>query len=282
MPNTSRFSVPCPGRRDSVRCIGAPVFAFPQVIALASLAASDIRSSTFPTAFGHETKQQEISGNRGRPGDRPRHRGDVRPGGRDRLHRRRQRGDRRGGRSKTARDGHQGPFLPLNVSLEADWQRAVKQIEDETGGLDILVNNAGINIRKVIEEISAEGLDQMYNVNVKGPFLGIKYALPVMKKIGGGSIINMSSVCGLIGHMYTPEAYTTTKGAVSLTRAVASRYGKFNIRCNSINPSTADTPLVREMLKDPERKKERLGEVPLGRMASMQDIAEAALYLMLG
>ena len=90
----------------------------------------------------------------------------------------------------------------------------------------------------------------------------------------------MSSVCGLIGHMYTPEAYTTTKGAVSLlTRAVASRYGKFNIRCNSIDPSTADTPLVREMLKDPERKKERLGEVPLGRMASMQDIAEAALYL---
>ena len=91
-------------------------------------------------------------------------------------------------------------------------------------------------------------------VNVKGPFLGIKHALPLMKENGGGSIINMSSVCGLIGHMYTPEAYTTTKGAVALlTKAVASRYGKFNIRCNSINPSTADTPLVREMLKDPER-----------------------------
>lgn len=175
--------------------------------------------------------------------------------------------------------GTRATFLPLNVSQESDWQRAVKQVEDDTGGLDILVNNAGINIRKAIEEMSAEELDQMYDVNVKGPFLGIKYALPVMKK-NGGSIINMSSVCGLIGHMYTPEAYTTTKGAVSLlTRAVASRYGKFNIRCNSINPSTADTPLVREMLKDPERKKERLGEVPLGRMASMQDIAEAALYL---
>ena len=143
-----------------------------------------------------------------------------------------------------------------------------------------MVNNAGINIRKVIEEMSADELDQMYNVNVKGPFLGIKYALPVMKKDGGGSIINMSSVCGLIGHMYTPEAYTTTKGAVALlTKSVASRYGKFNVRCNSINPSTADTPLVREMLKDPERMKERLGEVPLGRMASLQDIAEAALYL---
>jgi NAD(P)-dependent dehydrogenase (short-subunit alcohol dehydrogenase family) len=171
-------------------------------------------------------------------------------------------------------------FLPLDVAEEADWQRAVQQIEDETGGLDILVNNAGINIRKVIEEMSAAELDRMYAVNIKGPFLGIKYALPAMKRIGGGSIINMSSVCGLIGHLYTPEAYTTTKGAVSLlTRAVAARYGKFNIRCNSINPSTADTPLVQEMLKDPERRKERLGEVPLGRMASMQDIAEAALYL---
>ena len=120
----------------------------------------------------------------------------------------------------------------------------------------------------------------MYAVNIKGPFLGIKNVLPIMKKGGGGSIINMSSVCGLIGHLYTPEAYTTAKGAITtLTKAVASRYGKFNVRCNSINPSTADTPLVRELLKDPERKRERIGEVPLGRMASLQDIAEAAVYL---
>ncbi|MEM9356771.1 MAG: glucose 1-dehydrogenase [Pseudomonadota bacterium] len=182
--------------------------------------------------------------------------------------------------AKLREAGVTATFLPLNVVAEADWQRTIKKIEDDTGSLDILVNNAGINVRKVIEEMSAEELDQMYNVNVKGPFLGIKYVLPVMKRIGGGSIINMSSVCGLVGHMYTPEAYTTTKGAVALlTKAVASRYGKFNIRCNSINPSTADTPLVREMLKDPERMRERLGEVPLGRMASLQDIAEAALYL---
>ncbi len=176
--------------------------------------------------------------------------------------------------------GCNATFALLDVSKEADWQRVFAEIEADVGGLDILVNNAGINVRKVIEEMSPEELDRMYGVNVKGPFLGIKHALPIMKRIGGGSIINMSSVCGLIGHMYTPEAYTTMKGALSLlTKSVAARYGKFNIRCNSINPSTADTPLVREMLKDPERKKERLGEVPLGRMASLQDIAEAALYL---
>ncbi len=176
--------------------------------------------------------------------------------------------------------GAAATFLQLNVALESDWQRAVHQIETDSARLDILVNNAGINVRKPIEEMSAEELDRMYEVNVKGPFLGIKYALPVMKEAGGGSIINMSSVCGLIGHMFTPEAYTTTKGAVALlTRSVAARYGKFNVRCNSINPSTADTPLVREMLKDPERMQERLGEVPLGRMASLDDIAQAALYL---
>jgi cyclopentanol dehydrogenase len=179
----------------------------------------------------------------------------------------------------TGRGGN-AVFIDLDVSSESAWQAAVHQIEGQCGGVDILVNNAGINIRKVIEEMSGEELDLMYNVNIKGPFLGIKYILPIMKKIGGGSIINMSSVCGLIGHKYTPEAYTTAKGAITLlTRSIASRYGSFNIRCNAICPSTADTPLVQEMLKDPQRRQERLGEVPLGRMASLQDIAEAALYL---
>ena len=171
-------------------------------------------------------------------------------------------------------------FLRLDVSQEGDWQRVCNQIVTEVGGLDILVNNAGINIRKPIEEMRAEELDMMYQVNIKGPFLGIKHVLPLMKNSGGGTIINMSSVCGLIGHKFTPEAYTTAKGALTtLTKAIASRYGEFNIRCNSINPSTANTAMVQKMLKDPVWKEQRLGEVPLGRMASVQDIAEAALYL---
>ena len=171
-------------------------------------------------------------------------------------------------------------FILLNVSDENSWKNAVAGIVQESGRIDILVNNAGINIRKNIEDMSSEELDRMYDVNIKGPFLGTKYVLPFFRKQGGGSIINMSSVCGLVGHKYTPEAYTTTKGAVSLlTKSIASRYGKFNIRCNSIHPSTADTPLVREMLKDPERKKERIDEIPLGRMAGLNDISQAALYL---
>ena len=182
--------------------------------------------------------------------------------------------------TELSREPGRARFLRLDVSDDTDWQRACTEIVADVGGLDILVNNAGINIRKSIEEISPDELDMMYQVNIKGPFLGIKHILPIMKDAGGGSIINMSSVCGLIGHKFTPEAYTTAKGALTtLTKAIASRYGEFNVRCNSINPSTANTGMVQQMLNDPVWKEQRLGEVPLGRMASLQDIAEAALYL---
>lgn len=182
--------------------------------------------------------------------------------------------------SELGGDNQKARFISLDVSDDADWKRVCTSIFEEAGGIDVLVNNAGINIRKPIEEMSGDELDQMYAVNIKGPFLGIKNVLPIMKKQRNGSIINMSSVCGLIGHKFTPEAYTTAKGALTtLTKAIASRYGEYNVRCNSINPSTAATAMVEKMLKDPVWKEQRLGEVPLGRMASLQDIAEAALYL---
>ena len=177
-------------------------------------------------------------------------------------------------------EGGAAIFVFLDVADDDNWKQVCAQMAKEAGGIDILVNNAGINIRKTIEEMSSDEFDQMCRVNIKGPFLGIKNVLPIMKNGGGGVIINMSSVCGLIGHQYTPEAYTTAKGALTtLTKAIASRYGKFNVRCNSLNPSTADTPLVQEMLKNKQWREERLGEVPLGRMAGVQDIANAALYL---
>jgi len=171
-------------------------------------------------------------------------------------------------------------FLPLDVTSEESWDEALTAVLAQRGRLDILVNNAGINIRKNIEEMPAESLDAMLAVNVKGPFLGIKYALPIMRAGGGGVILNMSSVCGLVGHRYTNEAYTTTKGALTLlTKSVAVRYAKDNIRCNSVHPSTVDTAFVQVMLKDPERRAERLGEVPLGRLATATDVANALVFL---
>ena len=171
-------------------------------------------------------------------------------------------------------------FMQIDVTKEEDWKRVVDNTIERYGRIDVLVNNAGINIRKPIEEMNISEWNTMMSVNTGSVFLGCKYVIPIMKKQGSGAIINTSSVCGLVGHKYTPEAYTASKGAVTLlTKAVASRYAQFGIRCNSIHPSTVDTPLVQTLFKDPARKAERLGEVPLGRLCSAQDVANAVLFL---
>ncbi|MBE5807476.1 MAG: SDR family oxidoreductase [Clostridiales bacterium] len=171
-------------------------------------------------------------------------------------------------------------FVRADVTSEDDWKAAVDHAVATCGRLDVLVNNAGINIRKPVEEMNIDEWVTMMKVNTGSTFLGCKYAIPVMRTQGGGAIINTSSVCGLIGHKYTPEAYTASKGAVTmLTKAIASRYAQYGIRCNSIHPSTVDTPFVQVLFKDPARKAERLGEVPLGRLATAADVANAVLYL---
>ena len=171
-------------------------------------------------------------------------------------------------------------FTALDVTSEKSWVDAIAAAKKEAGKIDILVNNAGINIREPIEEMKVENFDTMLAVNVRGPFIGCKHIIPELRRNGGGSIINMSSVCGLIGHRYTTEAYTVTKGAVTLlTKTVAVRYAKDNIRCNSLHPSTVDTPMVQELFKIPGRREERFGEIPLGRLATAMDVANAALFL---
>ena len=190
-----------------------------------------------------------------------------------------------GGKGQAAADeiraaGGEAWFVKMDVTSEEDWKNAIHEATETCGRLDVLVNNAGINIRKPVEEMNIDEWCTMMKVNTGSAFLGCKYAIPVMRKQGGGVIINTSSVCGLVGHKYTPEAYTASKGAVTmLTKAIASRYAKDGVRCNSIHPSTVDTPFVQVLFKDPERKAERLGEVPLGRLATAADVANAVLYL---
>ncbi len=176
--------------------------------------------------------------------------------------------------------GGKASFKRVDLVREENWKTAMEEVLAESGRMDVLVNNAGINIRKPIEEMSIDEWNTMMSVNTGSTFLGCKYAIPIMRRLGGGVIINTSSVCGLIGHKFTPEAYTASKGAITLlTKSVASRYAKDGIRCNSIHPSTVDTPLVQEMFRDPEKKKQRLDEVPLGRLAAAEDVANAVLYL---
>lgn len=182
--------------------------------------------------------------------------------------------------AELVKSSYPASFIQMDLTSEEAWKETIDTVVAKEGRIDVLVNNAGINIRKPIEEMVISEFNTMMLVNVGSVFLGTKYVIPVMRKQGGGAIINTSSVCGLIGHRYTPEAYTTTKGAVTLlTKSIASRYGSENIRCNSIHPSTVDTPLVQEMFKDPVKKQQRFDEVPLGRLATSDDVANAVLYL---
>jgi NAD(P)-dependent dehydrogenase (short-subunit alcohol dehydrogenase family) len=176
--------------------------------------------------------------------------------------------------------GNRAWFLPLDVRSEADWAGALETVAAQAGRLDVLLCNAGVNIREPIEQMSEADLDTMLAVNVKGTFLGIKHALPLLRRSGGGTILITSSICGLVGHRYTTEAYVMVKGALTLlAKAIAVRYAKDGIRCNSVHPSTVETEFVREFLQDPQRRDERLAEVPLGRLASVDDVASAFVYL---
>lgn len=178
------------------------------------------------------------------------------------------------------KDGGRSHFIQIDLTCEESWQETVEKICSQSGKIDVLVNNAGINIRKSVENMSLEEWTKMMVINTGSVFLGCKYVLPIMKKQQEGSIINTSSVCGLIGHRYTPEAYTASKGAITLfTKSIAARYAHFGIRCNSIHPSTVMTPLVEKMMKDPVQAKQRIGEVPLGRLARPEDISNAVIYL---
>jgi cyclopentanol dehydrogenase len=134
--------------------------------------------------------------------------------------------------------------LHLDVTRAADWRAAVDACERQFGGLDVLVNNAGIANVKGIEETSEEEWDSIVNINQKGVWLGMKAAVPAMRRRGGGSIINISSIYGLIGSPGS-AAYHGTKGAVRLlTKAAAVQYAPDKIRVNSVHPGVILTPMV--------------------------------------
>ena len=134
--------------------------------------------------------------------------------------------------------------LHLDVTRAADWRAAVDACVREFGGLDILVNNAGIANVKGIEETSEEEWDSIVNINQKGVWLGMKAAVPAMRQRGGGSIINISSIYGIIGSPGS-AAYHGTKGAVRLlTKAAAVQYAPDKIRVNSVHPGVILTPMV--------------------------------------
>ena len=171
-------------------------------------------------------------------------------------------------------------FVRLDVTSAADWERAVAAAVARFGKLDILVNNAGIVARGVLEDSSSQEWDRVMEVNAKGVFLGTKAAIPEMRRAGGGSIINTSSISGLVGQDAIQPVYNASKGAVRIfTKAAAVQYAKEGIRVNSVHPGAVDTPMAEARLADPELQRQADARIPLGRTAQPEEIAYGVLYL---
>ena len=181
--------------------------------------------------------------------------------------------------AEIAEAGGEAVFVHLDVTSEADWQRAVDTAVERFGGLHILVNNAGIFDGGNVEAQTVEGWDRTMDINAKGVFLGTKAAIPAMRESGSGSIVNISSVAGIIGSLGT-TAYNASKGAVRLlTKSTAIQYAAEGIRCNSVHPGPIDTNMIREAFPDDDVREARIGLVPLGRMGDMSDVANGVLFL---
>jgi cyclopentanol dehydrogenase len=175
--------------------------------------------------------------------------------------------------------GGEAIAFKLDVSKAKDWEKVIDEVVKKWGKVDVLVNNAGILSLSGIEDISEEEWDKVMEINAKSDFLGIKYVLPAMKMAKKGSIVNISSIYGLIGSG-AAVAYHASKGAVRLlTKTVAAELAKYNIRVNSIHPGVIKTPMTEELLKDATSAKNLLGTTVLGRPAEAIEVAYGALFL---
>lgn len=158
-------------------------------------------------------------------------------------------------------------------------------IFDESGQINILVNNAGIAHIGNVEYTTPEDMDRLYNVNIKSVYSVLHFAIPIMKKSGGGAIVNMASVASLVG-LADRFAYTMTKGAIySLTFSIAKDYIKYNIRCNAVGPGRVHTPFVDNYLTQnyPGQEAEMFQKLsktqPIGRMGKPSEVANLIVYL---
>lgn len=176
-------------------------------------------------------------------------------------------------------------FLGLDVTDEKNWISVADAVVSKFGRLDILVNCAGRALLKDIEATTLEEWRALLAVNLDGTFLGCKHAVRVMKNRGGGSIVNMSSVAGLVG-AGNLAAYSASKGGVRLlTKSVALHCARkgYNIRCNSVHPSFVDTPLLKTMVesaRDPQKMQANVERAaPLGRLALPIEVARMIVFL---
>jgi len=186
--------------------------------------------------------------------------------------------------SAIAGEGGTARFVRTDVSRAADVKAMVDEALSAFGGLDVLVNNAGFSHRTMpLWELPEEEYERVFATNVRGVYLGCKYAVPVMKQRGGGVIVNTASI-GAVAPRPGVTAYNATKGAVvTMTRGLALEVAPFKIRVNAVNPVAAETGFMKgavgvDKLPD-EFRKQLVATIPLGRLTEPRDVAAAVLFL---
>ena len=189
------------------------------------------------------------------------------------------------GRQQAKKPGANATFLKLDITEEEEWISVLDETVKRFDRLDILVNSAGMVLIADVEQITLEDWRKVHAVNLDGTFLGCKHGVRVMKEFGAGSIINLSSVSGMIGG-FNLAAYNSSKGAVRmLTKSVALHCARagYGIRCNSIHPTFIETPMLESMIRDspdPEKARQTLvRQVPLRRIGKPEDVANMIVYL---
>ncbi len=171
-------------------------------------------------------------------------------------------------------------FQKLDVTSEAEWQAAIAATLAAFGKLDILVNDAGISGSAVDDLFDTASWQRLMAVNATGVFLGMKFAIPVMQKAGGGAIVNISSISGVTGQRGIHVGYNASKGAVrTLTKAAAVQHGRDNIRVNSVHPGLMPPMRTSGRTADPAVRAKMLEGVPLRRAGRVEEVANAVLFL---
>jgi NAD(P)-dependent dehydrogenase (short-subunit alcohol dehydrogenase family) len=176
--------------------------------------------------------------------------------------------------------GGTAAFAKLDVTDEENWKSLVEETVRQFGKLDILVNNAGISGSGYQDLMSTQAWETVMGVNATGVFLGMKYAVPEMRKAGGGSIVNFSSISGVVGQKGIHMAYNASKGAVrTMSKSGAVQWGPDKIRVNSIHPGVMPPMRTSGLTADPAFRAKMLAPVPLGRAGEVDEMANAVLFL---
>ena len=181
--------------------------------------------------------------------------------------------------SEISGSGGVAAFYELNVKDPSGWEQVTKNTLAAYEKIDVLVNNAGLS-GSTPDRMNIDVWDQQMEVNARGVFLGMRAVVPAMRDVGGGSIINISSMSGFVGQDYVHMGYNAAKGAVRLaTKAAAIQFAPDNIRVNSVHPGVMPPMRSSQTTSDPEVRKKMIAAVPLGREGRVQEVAFANLFL---